>query len=86
MSDHVLAAVRRQCRAGDEARIVGREEDDTARDLLGLAQPAERDVRQDVLFQHVLRHCLHHLGRDIAGADRVDGNAALGAFLRQRFC
>src|SRR5262247_392362 len=84
-SGEVLAAVRRQRRAGDEAGIIGREEDDAAGDLLRLAQPAERDVRQDVFLQHVLGHGLDHLGRDIAGADGVDGDPALGALLRQRF-
>src|SRR5262249_30170084 len=53
-SSEILAAVRRQRRAGDEAGIIGGEEDDAARDLLRLAQPAERDVRQDALLQHVL--------------------------------
>ncbi len=56
----------------------------TARDLLGLAEAADRDLRQDALLEHVLRHRLHHLGVDVAGADRVDGDAALGVLLRQR--
>ena len=42
-SNHVLAAVRGQRRAGDEARIVRGEEDNAARDLFRLAQAAERD-------------------------------------------
>jgi hypothetical protein len=31
-----------------------------------------------------LRHRLHHLGVDVAGADAVDGDALLGVLLRQR--
>ena len=55
--------------------VVGGEEHHAARDLLRLAEPADRDLRQDDLLQHVLRHRLHHLGVDIARADRVDGDA-----------
>jgi hypothetical protein len=39
----VLAAVDRQGRAGDEAGILAAQEGDAARDLLGLAEPADRD-------------------------------------------
>src|SRR6266700_1091097 len=67
ISDDILTAVRRQGRAGDETGIVGGEEDAAARDLLGLAQAADRDLRQNVLLEHVLRHRLDHLGGDIAG-------------------
>ena len=83
-SDHVLTAVGGQGRSGDEAGFVGGEEHHAARDLLGLAEPAHRNLRQDRLFQHVLGHGHHHFGRDIAGADRVDGDALVGVLLRQR--
>src|SRR6266850_1315960 len=83
-SHHILPAVRRQRRTGNQAGLVGGEEHDAARDLLRLAQATERDERQDVLLQHVLRYRPDHFGGDIAGADRVDGDTALGAFLRQR--
>jgi hypothetical protein len=62
-------------RAGDQSGIVGGEEHHAARDLLRLAEPADRNLRQDALLQHVLRHRLHHLGVDVAGADGVDGDA-----------
>src|SRR5262245_51945031 len=54
-SNKILSAVRRQGRAGDEARLVGGEEDDAARDLLRLAQAADGNQRDDALLQHVLR-------------------------------
>src|ERR1044072_2873824 len=82
--DHVLPAIGGKRRSGDEAGVVGGEEHDAARDLLGLAEAPGRDQRQDILVEHVLRHRLHHLGRDVAGADRIHRDAALGAFLRQR--
>src|SRR2546426_1218704 len=83
-SDHVLTAVRGQRRAGDEARIVGGQEYDAARDLFGLTQPPDGDLRNDVLLEHVLRDCLDHLGADISRTDGIDRDAALRALLRQR--
>src|SRR5262245_25404475 len=83
-SDHDLAAVRGERRAGDQAGVVRRQEHDAARDLLGLAQPAERNERQDLLVEHVLGYGLDHLGRDIARADGVDGDARPRALLGQR--
>src|SRR5687768_12707778 len=80
----ILPAVRRQRRAGDEPGVVGGEEHHAARDLFRLAETAERNLRDDVLLKHVLRHGLHHLGVDVAGTDRVDGDPALGALLRER--
>jgi len=79
-----LPAVCAQRRAGNEAGVVGGKKHHAARDLLRLAQPSDRDIRQDILLEHVLRHRLDHFGGDIAGAHRVDGDAALGAFLCQR--
>ena len=49
--------------------------DDAARDLVRAAETADRDLRQDLGFEHVLRHRLHHLGGDVAGRDGVDGDA-----------
>ena len=71
----VLAAIGRERRAGDEAGLVGGEEHHAARDLLRLAEAADRDLRQDALLEHLLRHRQHHFGADIAGADRIDGDA-----------
>ena len=69
-SGHVLTAIGGQRRAGDEAGIVAGEEDDAAGDLLGLAEAADGDQRQDPLVQHLLVDRPHHLGADIARADR----------------
>ena len=46
-SDHVLAAVGGQRRAGDEAGLVGNEEQHAARDFFGHAEAAYRHLRQD---------------------------------------
>src|SRR5260370_32185026 len=76
-SGQILAAVCSQRRAGDEAGIIGCEKDDAARDLLGLAQSPDRDVRQDVLLKNVLRYRVDPFGCDIAAPYCVAGNAAL---------
>jgi len=49
-----------------------------------LAKAVDRDLRNDVLLQHLRRHRLHHLGIDVAGTDHVDGDAALGVLQRER--
>src|SRR5580700_9274139 len=80
----ILPAIGRQGRTRDQAGIVGGKEHDATRDLFRLAQPANRNLRQHVLLQHFLRHRLDHVGRDIAGANGVDGDADARALLRQR--
>jgi hypothetical protein len=42
--------------------LVGDEEYDAARDLFGLAEPADRHKRQDRLLQDILRYRLYHFG------------------------
>src|ERR1700694_3545925 len=83
-SHHILSAVDRERRAGDGAGLVGGEERHGAGDFVGLAEAIDRDQRQDAFLQHLLRHRLHPLGVDIARADRVHGNAALGILQRER--
>src|SRR5438552_18493418 len=51
-SIHVLAAIDREGRAGDEIGFVGDQEQDGAGDVLGLAEAADRDARDD-LFEDV---------------------------------
>src|SRR5260221_12332724 len=63
-SVHMLAAVDRQRRAGDETRLVGDEEEHAAGDLLGIAEPSDWDARDDLL-EHIGRHGAHHLAVDI---------------------
>ena len=55
----------------------------TARDLFRFAEAPNRDLRQNVLVQNILIDSAHHLGPDIAGADRVYCDARTGTFLRQ---
>src|SRR5579863_8150005 len=62
-SIHMLAAIDRQGRAGDETGFVRDQEQDGAGDVLGLAEAADRDARDDLL-EDVLRHRAHHLGID----------------------
>src|SRR5713101_6288766 len=83
-SHHVLPAVHGKRRSRDEAGIVGREEHDAARDLLRLAEAIDRNLRQDVFVEDVLRHRLHHFGVDVAWTDYVHGDAALGILQRER--
>src|SRR5262249_45643883 len=47
ISCHELPSIGGQGRARDEAGVVGGEEQDAARDLLGLAEAPDRDQRQD---------------------------------------
>src|ERR1041384_2026547 len=82
-SIHVLAAIDRERRAGDEVGLVGDQEQDRAGNVLGFAKTADRDARNDLL-QYLRRYRAHHLGIDIARRDGIDCDAARGAFLRQR--
>jgi len=44
----VLAAVDRQGRAGDETGILVAQESDSARDLIGLSEPPDRNPSDDL--------------------------------------
>src|SRR5580658_5460756 len=79
----MLAAVDRQCGAGDEAGVLGGQEGDTARDLLRMAQAPDRDPR-DNLLQHIARYRADHFGIDVARRNRVYGDAESRTLLRQR--
>src|SRR3954464_8890007 len=72
---HVLATIDRDVGAGDERRLLRAKVDDQAGDFVGLAEPAERDLRQDFGVEDFLRDRGHHLGADVAGRDGVDGHA-----------
>src|SRR5215469_7271549 len=71
-SSHVQAAVDGPYLAGDVGGVIGGEEPDHPRDLLGLAQPAHRNLAPD-LVQHLVRDGGQHVRGDKAGRDRVDG-------------
>src|SRR5690349_15306059 len=81
-SVHVLAAVDRQGRAGDEARVLIHQERNTASDLAGLPEPTNRDSCDD-LAEHFLRHRGDHVRVDVAWSDRVHGDAVARALLRK---
>src|SRR5262245_47241655 len=51
---HVLAAVGVEACARDEARVIGGQEDDAARDLGSCAEPADWNHRQDLRLEYVL--------------------------------
>src|SRR3984893_18373992 len=53
-SHHVLPAVHGKRRSRDETGIVGGEENHAARDLLRLAKPIDRKLRQDGLVENVI--------------------------------
>ncbi len=79
---HVMPAVDREVRAGDPRGLVVEEEGDGVGDLVGLAEAADGDLRDD-LGAYVLGDRHHHVGADVAGRDGVDGDAQLGIFLRE---
>src|ERR1035437_321815 len=72
---HVLSAVDLDGRAVDVARAVGEEEGDRGRDLLGLADAAERDGRGHGRLAFVGELAAHDLGVDRPGSQDVDGDA-----------
>src|SRR5207253_3788182 len=80
----ILPAVHGKRRSRYETGILGREEYHAARNLLRLAEAIDRNLRQDVLVENVLRHRLHHFGVDVARTDYIHGDAALGILQRER--
>src|SRR3546814_1639271 len=78
-SIHMLSAIDAHRRSGDEAGFLAAQEGDAAGDLARLAEAADGDFGDD-LFQHRGGDRGDHVGVDIAGGDRVDRHALLGAF------
>src|ERR1035437_8378374 len=72
---HVLSAVDLDGRAIDIARAVREEERDCGRDLLGLADAAQRDGRGHGLLALVGELAAHDLGVDGPGRQDIDGDA-----------
>src|SRR5450755_436358 len=64
---HVLAAVDGDVGACQERRLLGGQIDDQARHFLGLAQATDRDLRQDLRIEDLLRDRRHHRRADVAG-------------------
>src|ERR1035437_9902781 len=75
LSVHVLAAVDLDGRAVDVARSVTEEERDCGRDLLGLADAAERDGRGHGRLALVRELAAHDLGVEGPGCQDVHGDA-----------
>src|SRR5215831_9051664 len=69
---HVHAAVDGPHLPGDVRGLVGRQEPGHPGDLLRLPEPAQRDLLAHPV-QRLLGHVGHHVGGDVAGRDRVDG-------------
>src|ERR1700761_5808327 len=82
-SIHVHAAVDVQLRSGDVAGLARGQERHRLRDLLGLAEAAQRDLRQQRGFLR-LGQALGHVGLDEARRDAVDGDVAAAQLARQR--
>src|SRR6478735_12625746 len=75
-SDMTRAAVHGQDVAGHVAGTVGQQEDHRADDLLGRAEPVQRDRVQRLGERlRVVLHPAGHLGVDEARRDRVDADA-----------
>eukprot|EP01035_Chromulina_nebulosa_P058764 gene58764-80474_t len=53
-SDEELAAIRRNRRSRNEAGIIRSEEDNAAGDFFRFTKPADRDLRDDALVEHLL--------------------------------
>src|SRR5690606_27287566 len=79
---HVLAAIGSEVGAGDPGGLLGQEECNRVSDFLRGAEPAERDLRHDLLAD-MLGYRHHHVGADVAGRYGVDGDAVAGVLLRQ---
>ena len=70
-SIHMLAAVYRERRAGDEVGLFCNQKEDGAGDVFGSAQSAHRNARNDFL-EHVFGHGAHHFSIDVSRRDGVD--------------
>src|SRR5262245_58595500 len=79
----MLSTVDRNVRAGDERGLVRAEIDDETCDLLRLSQAPERNLRQDLAVENLLRNRRNHLGADVTGRDGVDRHALARDFERQ---
>src|SRR5579872_6608518 len=62
---HMLTAVDGDVGARHEGSFFGGQVDDQPGDFLGLAEPADRDVRQDLGVQYFLRNGRDHLCSDV---------------------
>ena len=64
----------------DEGGGIGAEPEDGSGDLLGLAHPSDRFLRDDPFAALVgaAGEAVHHAGVDDAGADGIDADARLG--------
>src|ERR1700737_2205097 len=83
-SDHVLTAVRGQCRAGDEARIVRGQEYDAARNLFRFAESADGELAEEVFLRARPGDPPGPRGSEYIRGKCIDGDAAARALLRQR--
>jgi hypothetical protein len=68
---------------GDVTAAGTGQESDRMRDVLGRAEPAQRDFPQQ-RFTRRIGQCLCHVGVDESGRHAVDGDVAAAHFLRQR--
>ena len=71
--------------ARDIARLVGSQEGDNCRDLVGVAHPAQRNSFREALFHRRERvaslQTFQDWSLDVAGADSIHANAALTEFV-----
>lgn len=79
----MLAATDRECRARDEIRIIGDEEEHRACNVVGSSQPANRKIGDD-LFRDVLGHRAHHVGIHVTRCDSVHSDSLFCSFERKR--
>src|SRR5579859_5745961 len=82
-SSHIPAAVHSENVAGDVRRLVGRQEQDGAGDVDGIAHAAEEDLL-DELLARLFGDDVRQAGLDEARRDCVGADAARGELARHR--
>src|ERR1700756_5503358 len=83
-SMHVLAAIDGDIGTRHETCVVRAQIADKRSDFVRLTEPADRNLRQDLCVQNLLRNRSDHFGGEIAWRYRVDGYALARHFKRQR--
>ena len=81
-SDEELSAICGNGGAIDESGVIGHEEDNRARDLLGINPSTRRNLCNN-RFTDLFGNGHYHVRADVAWANRISGDVSPRAFLRQ---
>jgi len=77
----ILTTIGAEGGCGDKSRFIRCEEDDATRDFTRFTKPSNRDLREKIFLQNILRHGLHHFCVDVPRADCVYSYAESSTFL-----